>query len=637
MRSAEKTQNLFRRIVKIVQPPPEMTVSQWADQYRYLQPGATPEPGRWRTERVPYMREIMDCLSATSPVQDICLMKGAQVAGSESGNNWIGYIISMNPAPVMMVQPTVETAKGYSQRRIAPMIAACPELKNKIKDTRKRDSGNRTMAKVFPGGFLIITGANSAPALRSNPIQYLFLDEVDAYTDDVDGEGDPIKLALGRTRAFADRKIFKNSTPKIKGSSRIEEDFEQSDQRRYFVPCPHCGHMHVLYWDNVHIPKDEKGKYKPEDTFMVCPECGCKIEEYEKTNMLARGEWRSTAPENLHPKRRGYHLNALYSPLGFYSWAECAADWIEAQKSPKQMKVFINTILGETYEEDVGETLDHEMIIRRRETYNCMLPDGVLILTAGVDVQDDRLEIEVVGWGIGRESWGIEYRKFFGSPGENAVWEELDDYLLQEYECSDGTRLKIAITCIDSGGNHTQKVYEFTKRNERRKIFSIKGRGGAGVPFAATKYTRRNKFKAAVFTLGVDEGKENLWYRLKLDFPGPGYCHFPIEAERGYDEQYFKGLTSEYRCMERIKGRPKWSWKRKPGSTRRNEPLDIRNYAAAGLELLRPNLDKIAQIRFGRRKSAPVNRPGHAANSTSVAEILIKAQPKPRRRIKSRR
>lgn len=288
---SNKTTMLFKRVAKVVQPPPEMTVSEWADKNRYLQTGSTPEPGKWRTDRVPYMKEIMDCLSATSPVQDVCIMKGAQVAGSESGNNWIGYIIAMNPAPTMLVQPTVEVAKGYSQKRIAPMIQACPELKAKIKDARKRDSGNKTLSKDFPGGYLIITGANSAPALRSYPIQYLFLDEVDAYPLDVEGEGDPVKLALARTRTFADRKILKISTPKIKGVSRIEQDFEKSDKRKFFLPCSHCGHMHILEWRNLYIPKDEKGKYITAKTYMNCPECGCIIEEHHKTAMLAGGEW----------------------------------------------------------------------------------------------------------------------------------------------------------------------------------------------------------------------------------------------------------------------------------------------------------------------------------------------------------
>lgn len=628
---------LFRRVAKIVKPPPEMTVSEWADQNRYLHAGASPEPGRWRTERTPYMREIMDCLSADSPVQDVCLMKGAQVAGSESGNNWIGYVIDLDPAQMMLVQPTVELAKGYSQKRIAPMIRTSPALRSKVKDARKRDSENKVLSKTFPGGFLLIVGANSAAALRSNPIKDLMLDEVDAYPKDVEGEGDPVALAYGRTRTFADRKVFKISTPTIKGDSRIEDEYEASDQRKYFVPCPHCGHMHVLEWAHFVIPKDDSGKYLPGEACMACPECGGKIEEYHKTDMFARGEWRATAPENISPKRRGYHLNTLYSPVGFFSWAECAEEFIKAQGDDRKMKTFTNTILGETYEEDIGEMLDHEMIMRRREAYNCTLPDGVLLLTVGVDVQDDRLETEVVGWGVGRESWGIEYRKFIGNPGEDAVWDELDDYLQQEYECNDGTRLRIAIACIDSGGNHTQRVYEFTKRRERRKVFSIKGRGGAGVPFSAMKYTRTNKFKAAVFTVGVDEGKENLWYRLRLDFPGPGYCHFPIEPERGYDEQYFKGLTSEYRCLEYIKGRPKWSWKRKPGSTRRNEPLDIRNYATFGLAVLRANLEKIAEIRFGRRKPAPVNRARQTAGGEPDRKAPGKSSIAPRRRIKSKR
>lgn len=596
---------LFQKIVKIVKPPPELTVSEWADQNRYLISSSSAEPGRWRTDRVPYIREIMDCLSANSPVQDICFKKGAQVAGSEGGNNWIGYIIDLNPGPTMLVQPTVDTAKNYSQKRIAPMIAASPALRKKVRDSKSRDSGNKTLSKEFPGGFLIITGANSAAGLRSNPIKNLFLDEIDAYVPDVDGEGDPVDLAFARTRTFSMRKVFKVSTPTTTEESRIEVEYEASDKRKYFVPCPQCETMHVLEWCNFKIPKDEHGRYIPEDAYMVCMECGGKIEEHHKTWMFSNGEWRATAPENSHPKRRGYHLSALYSSLGIFSWAECAEEWIKAQKSKKRLKVFVNTILGECYEEERGDELEHEVLAKRKEEYACLVPENVLVLTAGVDVQDDRLEVEVVGWGVGKESWGIEYRRFIGKPDQATVWEDLDAYLKREFKQVNGTVLKIACCCIDSGGHFTREVYKFTKPREYRRVFAIKGRGGAGIPYIG-RHSRNNSIRAALIPIGVDEGKETLWNRLKVEAPGEGYCHFPIALERGYDELFFKGLTAERRILTHEKGRPVMVWRRRPGSTKRNEPLDIRNYATAALEIYNPNLEQIAAMKEADEPKQPV-------------------------------
>lgn len=587
----KKTLQLFKHIATNAKPPPELTVSEWADQNRFLAASSAAEPGRWRTDRVPFMREIMDCLSASSPVQDVCLMKGAQVAGSESGNNWLGYIIDQDPGPTMMVQPTVDTAKNYSQKRIAPMISSSPALRSRVKDSRSRDSGNKMLSKEFPGGFLIITGANSAAGLRSNPIKNLFLDEIDAYLPDVDGEGDPVDLAFARTRTFSMRKVFKISTPTISGQSRIETEYDATDKRRYFVPCPYCNHMHILEWKHFIIPEDDSGKMVPEDAFMVCPECGSKIEEHHKTWMFANGQWRATAPQNIHPRKRGYHLSALYSPVGIFSWAECAEEWRKAQRDRRRLKVFINTILGECFQEEEGEELEHEALFNRREEYGCQVPAPVMLLTAGVDVQDDRLEIEVVGWGVGKESWGIDYRRFLGNPSQPAVWDELDEYLLREFKRASGMQMRIACCFIDSGGHHTQDVYRFTRPREGRKVFSIKGRGGAGIPFVG-RHSRNNPVKAALIPIGVDDGKETLWSRLKIEQPGDGYCHFPSDNARGYDQNYFKGLVSERRLLTYEKGRPVFKWRRRPGSTRRNEPLDIRNYAMAALELLNPRLEE---------------------------------------------
>lgn len=555
------------------------------------------------------MREIMDCLSADSPVQDVCLMKGAQIGGSETGNNWIGYIIDQEPGPAMIVEPSVDMAKRYSRQRIAPMIEDAANLKSKVKDSRSRDSGNTLLCKEFPGGILVLTGANSAAGLRSMPARYLFLDEVDAYPEDVEGEGDPVDLAVARARSFGNtRKVFKPSTPTIKGASRIEVDYDASDKRKYFVPCPECGHMHVLLWANFVIPVDEKtGKKSAKDAYMVCPECGSIIREHQKTYMLEHGEWRATAPENVDQKRRGYHLSTLYSPVGIFSWAECAEEWIKAQKKQSRLKTFVNTILGETWEE-LGEGTDAETLIARRERYNCDVPEQVLVLTCSVDTQDNRLEYEVKGWGLNREKWGIQYGVIMGDPGRAETWADLDGVLQRKFIREDGLRMKIATTCIDSGGHHTKEVYAYCKKREIWRVWAIKGKGGSGIPFIF-RPKRKNEAGIWLFLVGVDVGKDSIASDLMISEPGPNYCHYPIEEAKGYSRNYFEGLTSERRNVRYNKGRASVVWeKRYEGA--RNEPLDLENYNLAAIEILNPNLELLSEMQGnGRQTKAKQNNP----------------------------
>jgi phage terminase large subunit GpA-like protein len=624
--SLNRTISLFCDLAKAVAPPASITVSEWADKNRILRASGSSEPGQWRTSRFPYMREIMDCLSADSPVQDISLMKGAQISGSESGNNLIGYIIDIEPGPTMMVQPTINLAKRYSKQRISPMIKDSPALRSKVKDARARDSGNTVLSKEFPNGFLIITGANSAADLRSTPVRYLILDEIDAYPDDVEGEGDPVDLAFARTRNFPRRKVFKLSTPKIKGLSRIEAEYLESDQRKFFVPCPECGHMHVLEWANFIIPVDKKGKKRPQDAYMACPSCGSIIHEHHKTWMFERGEWRATAPENLNPRRRGYHISTLYSPIGFFSWGECAEEWIKAQKNPKRLKTFVNTILGETWEE-LGEGIEAEELLKRREAYNCEVPNDVLVLTCSVDVQDNRLEYDVKGWGIDYERWGIEYGVIMGDPGQidalpegqKTVWQMLDDIILHRFFTrSDGQRLQIMTTCIDSGGHHTKAVYKYCKAREFRRVWAIKGQGGSGIPFIQ-RPKKRNEGGVWLFMIGVDVGKDTLASRLKIAFEGPGYCHYPTDPKRGYDMAYFEGLTAEHRVTRYSRGRPSIHWEKRTSGAR-NEPFDLENYNTAAIEILNPPFEVLKQQLNGGTKIAEnvPNKPKSVTKRTGV-------------------
>ena len=439
-----------------LRPDPRLTVSEWADRHRRLSPRASSEPGPWRTSRTPYLQEIMDCLSGSSPVERVVVMKGAQVGATEAGNNWIGYVVHHAPGPMLAVLPTVEMAKRNSRQRIDPLIEESPALRERVAPSRSRDSGNTVLAKEFMGGVLVMTGANSAVGLRSMPVRYLFLDEVDGYPGDVDGEGDPVALAEARTRTFARRKILLVSTPTIAGLSRIEREYELSDQRRYFVPCPHCGTMQWLQFERLRWTKGD-----PEGAVYICGGCESPIPEHHKTRMLAGGEWRATA--EAADGTAGFHLSSLYSPLGWRSWAEIARAWETAQGSDAALKSFRNTELGLTWTER-GEAPDWQRLYERRDEYRIgTAPAGVLFLTAGADVQKDRVEVSVWGWGRGLTSWLIEHVVIDGGPEDEAAWAALGDLLGRTWPHVSGLRLGLAKLAIDTG-YEAPAVYAWTRR-----------------------------------------------------------------------------------------------------------------------------------------------------------------------------
>lgn len=565
-----KTIDLFRNIAIVLAPPPKLTVSEWADEYRRLSKEASAEPGQWRTERAPYQREIMDSVNDPE-VETVVVMSSAQVGKTEILLNTIGYFMDYDPSPIMMVMPTLDLAEAYSKDRLAPMLRDTPALKDKVKDARSRNSNNTLLHKKFPGGHITLVGANSPSSLASRPIRILLADEVDRFPMSAGSEGDPLNLAAKRTTTFWNRKKVYVSTPTTKGLSRIEAEYEDSTMEQWCLPCPSCGHYQPLKWAQIRF----------EDITMECEKCKERHTEFEWKDQ--EGKW---VPRKEHHDKRGFHLNELASP--WKRWEDIIEDFKEAKKAPETLKVWVNTSLGESWEEP-SET-DGEELLKRRERYNCEIPDKVLVLTAGVDTQDDRLEVEVVGWGVGKESWGIEYKIFHGDPGQEAVWNQLDNYLQKEFKYEDGTGLMISCVCVDSGGHFTTEVYKFCKSREHRRIFAVKGKGGDGTPFIG-RVSRNNREKAALFTIGVDQGKQLLISRLKTEFEGAGYCHFPIESDKGYDEMYFDGLTSERRVIKYYKGRPKVEWIKRPGA--RNEPLDIRNYATAALEILNPDLEML--------------------------------------------
>jgi phage terminase large subunit GpA-like protein len=575
-----------------LKPDSILLVSDWADANRILSQTASSEPGKFRTERTPYLKEIMDALSPSSPVEKVVFMKGSQIGGTEAGNNWIGYVIDQAPGPMLVVQPTVEMGKRWSKGRLAPLIEDTLCLRGKVKDPRSRDSGNTVQSKEFPGGIVVITGANSAVGLRSMPVRYLFLDEIDAYPPDADSEGDPLTLAIQRTSTFARRKIFVVSTSTIQGLSRIEKEFNETDQRYFFVPCPHCGFFQVLKWENIHYDTD------PFQAVYVCERCKRNIENHHKTEMLQKGEWRPTAEEKANSKVVGFHLSSLYSPVGWLSWRQCAQNYEMAKDDDQLLKAWINTTLGIPWEEK-GEAPDWGILFDRREHYRIgVVPTGGYVLTAGVDVQNDRLEIEIVAWGKNKESWSVDYRIIYGSPSEQKTWQSLTAILNEDFESEDEVHRKINMLAIDAGFS-TQEVYSWVRTQSPNNVMAIKGIDNSLVPInAPTKVDvnlRGKKLKGSVrlWKVGVSIIKSELFNFLKQrkneDGTTPnGYMHFPE-----YNTEYFKQLTAEQLVTRIVKGYPKRIWQK---TRDRNEALDCRVYARAAAIAL--GIDRWSESRW---------------------------------------
>lgn len=581
---APQTAEMFERCIGVLKPPPELTLSQWADRYRMLSAENTASPGRWHTDNAPYQREIMDAIGDPH-VRKVVVMSAAQIGKTAMLMNMLGYYMHYYPAPVLVMEPTLDMAQTFSKDFLAPMLRDTPVLKDLV-DTKSRYSGNTILKKNFPGGSVTIIGANSPASLAMRPIKVLLADEVDRYPKSAGTEGDPLLLAQKRQTTFWDKKTVIVSTPTIKGDSRIETEFKETTREEWNVPCPECGHFQPLRWANIIFDKEDLSK----GVLYKCERCGCVNDEYTWKAQERDGRF---VAENPGAAARGFHLNTLAST--FCGWRDVVEKFLLAkelldQGDPEKMKTWVNTELGETWEEP-GERLEDAELLNRRELYDAQVPEDVLVLTAGVDVQDDRFEVEVVGWGAGKESWGIRYQKIYGDMLKEQVWEDLDNFLMSPFYKKDGTAMTIISTCIDSGGHHTDQVYRFTKERFARRVFAIKGKGGQEVPYLRNP-TTNNRVKTPLFIIGVDAGKALLYQRLKHETKGPNYCHFPLNEECGYDEDYFRGLTAEKMVVRFRRGRQVVVWEIKDSSHKRNEPLDLRNYATAALEIANPVLVK---------------------------------------------
>lgn len=585
-----------------VRPPPRLKVSEWADKHRVLSSEASAEPGRWRTSRAEYQRGIMDTICDTS-VKEVALMASAQTGKTEALLNICGYYIHHDPAPMLLVQPTLDMAQAFSKDRLAPMVRECPALAERVQDGRiTTGTASTILHKVFPGGHITMAGSNSPASLASRPVRVALCDEVDRYPLSAGAEGDPVSLARKRTTTFWNRKVMLVSTPTVKGHSRIEKAYDNSDRRQFWVPCPHCDEAQVLVWGQVKWPKDE-----PAGAEYFCEHCGCAWSDVQRWAAVSRGEWIARDP---FKGIAGFHLNEIYSP--WVPLADMAQNFVDAKRlGPSALMTFINTSLGETWEEQ-GDRVNEADLEDRKASWG-KVPAGVAVITAGVDVQDDRLEIEVKGWGRNEESWSLDYIILRGDPSAPQLWAELDRVLLEKRHHEVRGEVPIDAACIDTGGHHTQKAYLFCRDRFARRVWAIKGLGGQGKRIWPNKHTK-TKTGAPLFLVGVDSAKETIYRNLMVNEPGAGYCWFPADR----DDQYFRQLTSEEVVTKMLSGFPRRQWQLKPGN-KRNEALDCFVYAYAALHGL---------ITAGMDLNKRATRLGLPEEDGRVAEVDVRQDPR---------
>ena len=604
---------LYTRIAAAWRPPSALKPSEWADEYRVLSAGSA-EPGRWRTLRTPYLRAIMDSVKEQG-IKEVWWMACAQVGKSEAVNNVLGYYIANDPGSILFVQPTVEMAQSYSKDRLQPMFRDTPTLREQISEARESGSENTILHKAYNGGTLDLAGANSAAGLASRPKRIVLCDEVDRYPASAGEEGDPVLLAKKRSATFWNRIFVAVSTPTIAGISRIEKGWLSGDQRRYYVPCPLCSEFITLEWERL----DYSTHGTTQSPVYLCPCCDGKIEQHHKPRMIARGEWRAGAP---FAGIASFHINQLYSP--FSDWTNVVEEWLQAKAlGPHAIKTWKNTALGLPYEEQ-GATFHAEAIAARAEdTTGGTLPAEALVLTAGIDVQGDRIECEVVAWWDGDQSYSVDYLVLAGNPKERKLWDDLDLVLKTRYTTADGRSLGVPIAAIDAGdGNTSDQVMAFAAarqtvtRNAARGVVAVKGSTRFDAPVWQRPTPRKDGLPNP-WMLGVSQIKIRVYDMLKVEDAGPGYMRFPA----GRSDKYYAGLTSEKLITRRDKrGFPVKEWHK---VRERNEPLDCRVYAYAALKILNPNYDILASAKPAKNaekpKETPQSRPTAAKKRPRMA------------------
>lgn len=588
------------KVLSAMKPPDIRTVAEWADKNRRLTSESSAEIGKWRTSRTPYMLEVLN--SFTDPkVEHIVVVASSQVGKSEVENNIVGYIIDQDPGPILFVQPTVDDAKKYSEMRIAPMIRETKCLKKKVADPKTRDGANTKRQKAFPGGVLVLAGSNVPHDLCSMPIRYLIGDERDRWAKSAGSEGDPWELAVARTRTFYNRKLIEVSTPTVKGASEIVKSYNLGTMEHWKTQCSHCGEYSEIQFEDIRfeydsVDKDEEKIFDIKSIFYVCPICGGISSENEVKKQPSR--WEAEVPEakKLH-KTRSFWRTAWVSPWA--TWESIILQFLQAGTDSAKLQVVYNTQFGKLWE-NRGDMDTEDDVLARREDYDSELPEGVLVLTCGVDTQDDRLEYEVVGYGHFKEKWGIKKGIIMGRPDTDEVWERLDDVIDHKYTFANGLSLGISLTFVDEGGHFTHEVRERCLERQSKNVFAIKGAAGnRSIPYTSVPKKQKVVVKingkakvvgmAWVYEIGVDAGKQKIFDDLRVKTPGANYCHFPRRDD--YGKAFFKSYMSE-RLTYNEKLKNPWHWEKIPGHER-NEALDCRNYANAAFEVLDPDFDAI--------------------------------------------
>lgn len=570
--------------------PERLSISDWADKYRMVPSKSSPEGGQWRTSRTPYAEEVMNELSSMSRTQEVVIMAASQVLKTEVLLNWVFESIDQDPGPMLIVQPTEKAVKDFVSQRLEPAIEMMPRIQAKIPSARKRGSGNKITEKNFPGGVLYLGWSNSPSELASKPIKKLALDEVDRYPVSLKDEGSPVKLAEQRTANFPRRKILKTSTPKIRGASVITDEYESSSMAQYWVPCPHCSELQVLEFQKLRWKKtkDEDGKthHWPDTAVYVCEHCGCEIEEHHKPGMLASqrtgglAEWRHRFPKR---KKRGYHINGLYSPVGLgYTWAERAQKFIEAKDDPVKMQTFVNLHEGLPYEINL-DAVQASVLKKCGEAYplRTVLP-GYLVLTLGVDVQRaGYFALHLVAWGRGERCHTVDYIEIPGDPARSADWEVITTYRRRVVRNAYGIDLRISMTAIDSGDGVTvHEAYKYARKYRHDDVIVIKGYSQPNKPVLGkpSKQDVKNdrgaldKNGVDLWMVGTDTAKSALFARIDGDAMHEQLTDRMVRYSTELPDSFFEGVTSEYYDADT----GKWEKVRA-----RNEPLDTWVYAYA--------------------------------------------------------
>jgi phage terminase large subunit GpA-like protein len=566
-------------------PADPMTVDQWADRHRILSTKGSAEPGPWRTDRTPYLREPMQCLSPSSPWRRVVLMFGSQMGKTEVVLNWLGAIIHLWPAPTLLVQPTLDMAKRLNRQRLEPLLRETPVLSDLIAPARARDSGNTMFLKEFRGGLFVLTGANSGSGLQSMPAAYLLADEVSSYPFEADDKGDPLENAEARTSTFPMGKVLITSTPGTRGMCRITSEYEtRSDRRQLAVLMPCCGSLEVLRW-REHMKWD-----RPDgEVFAQCPACGERVSQHHKTTMLAGAEWQATAKGD--GITAGFHLPGWYAPAGWTSWEQIRDEFLRAKTDPLLLKGWVNKRAAEAWEDEAVAVINAEGLMARAqaETFSSgTCPEGVVLLLMAVDTQDTWLETTVWGFGRGEEMWRIWHQKVEGSPAEADVWEQIDSIRKTEWPMEGGGTLTVRHCGVDTGGHFTQEAYEYCRQRTREGVVALKGSSAKAAP-ALGKGSRVDvnargqtiKKGLTLYQVGGDTLKRTIYARLKKDAPGPGAIHLPNDVT----EEYLQGLTCERLVPKMVKGFQVLGWENPSGA--RNEPLDLTVYSLAILELVK--------------------------------------------------